>query len=175
MLRVPQEIKFHSGIEFADSGVSPKMLQVLGTWQTHESQTISWPLWDFDPRSSPGHLRPSQTISDHLRQSPGPGPASSAGMRSRTGAQSRSGDGARARGVALEQPARDAVGVERVSARERNDEVLSSRSAKHYLRGHSWPPLVDLNSWPARNARGWSAIASPAAWLSGVASSNRPP
>ena len=62
-MRVPQEIKFHSGIEFADSGVSPKMLQVLGTWQTHESQTISWPLWEFDPCSSPGHLRPFQTIS----------------------------------------------------------------------------------------------------------------
>ena len=82
-------------------------------------------------RPSPGHcgiliLAHLLAISDHLRPSPGPGPASSAGMRSRTGAQSRSGESGhvRARGVAVEQPARDAVGVERVPARERNDEVL---------------------------------------------------
>ena len=53
-------------VEFADGGVSPKMLQVLGTWQTHESQTISWPLWEFDPRFL-AHLLgiswPFQTIS----------------------------------------------------------------------------------------------------------------
>jgi len=79
---------------------------------------------------------PSQTISDNL--------LARAQLLRQACARARAIGHVRARGVALEQPARDAVGVERVSARERNDEVLSSRSAKHYLRGHSWPPLVDL-------------------------------